>query len=53
VPVSEPLTKRLVFHRCVLASAGDRDATFVSWLREAYAIGEGAHLHQGSALPSP
>ena len=40
----EPLTKRLFFHRFTIASAAELDEEFISWLHEAYAVGQGAHL---------
>jgi hypothetical protein len=39
-----PYTKRLYVHQFRLASPADIDDEFVGWLREAYAVGGGAHL---------
>ena len=45
---AEPLTKRLFFHRFTLSSAAELDEEFVGWIREAYAIGQGAHRQASS-----
>lgn len=39
-----PYTKRLFVHQFRLTSPADLDDQFVQWLREAYAVGAGAHL---------
>lgn len=39
-----PYTKRLFVHQFRIASPADLDDEFVGWLREAYAVGAGAHL---------
>jgi hypothetical protein len=39
-----PYTKRLYVHQFRLASPPDIDDQFVRWLREAYAVGAGAHI---------
>ena len=39
-----PYTKRLYVHQFRLSSPADIDDEFVGWLREAYAVGDGAHL---------
>jgi hypothetical protein len=39
-----PYTKRLYVHQFRLSSPADIDDEFVGWLREAYAVGNGAHL---------
>lgn len=43
-----PYTKRLYVHQFRLASPADIDDEFVRWLREAYAVGAGAHLRDRS-----
>ena len=40
-----PYTKRLFVHHFRLTTADDLDDEFAGWLREAYAVGAGAHLH--------
>lgn len=42
-----PYTKRLFVHHFRLTSPSDIDEQFVGWLREAYAVGAGAHIHAG------
>jgi hypothetical protein len=44
----EPLTRHLFFHRFRLSNATELDETFVGWLHESYAIGQGAHRQTGS-----
>ena len=44
VPRSTPYTGRLHVNRYRLSSPGDLDETFLGWFREAYAVGQGAHL---------
>lgn len=39
-----PYTARLFVHGYLLRDDGDLDETFVGWLREAHAVGQGAHL---------
>ena len=39
-----PYTHRLFVNRFRLRSASDLDAAFADWVREAYAVGAGAHL---------
>jgi hypothetical protein len=39
-----PYTARLVVHQYLLRDESDLDDTFVGWLREAHAVGAGAHL---------
>ncbi|WP_258723615.1 DUF5655 domain-containing protein [Cellulomonas sp. NS3] len=39
-----PYTARLFVHQYLLRDEGDLDDTFVGWLREAHAVGQGAHL---------
>ncbi|AEE44302.1 DUF5655 domain-containing protein [Cellulomonas fimi] len=39
-----PYTKRLFVHRFRITSAADLDDEFAGWVREAYAVGAGAHL---------
>ena len=46
-----PYTSRLFVHQFRLTSADQLDETFVGWLAEAYAVGQGAHLSR--RLPSP
>ena len=42
---SSPYGSRLYVHHYRLTALSDLDATFRSWLAEAYAVGTGAHLH--------
>ncbi|MHC2999724.1 DUF5655 domain-containing protein [Microbacterium sp. HJ5] len=39
-----PYTKRLFVHHFRLTTSADIDDEFIGWLREAYAVGAGAHL---------
>lgn len=39
-----PYTRRLFVHHFRVTSADDLDAEFAGWVREAYAVGQGAHL---------
>jgi hypothetical protein len=48
----EPLTKRLFFHRFTLSSVAKLDEEFVGWIRESYAVRQGAHLRQPRPQPS-
>jgi Domain of unknown function (DUF5655) len=48
---SSPYTKRLFVHHFRVAAIGELDDEFASWLREAYAVGQGAHL-QGRPMPT-
>jgi hypothetical protein len=41
---SSPYTKRLFVHRFRVADLVELDDEFGGWLREAYAVGQGAHL---------
>jgi hypothetical protein len=41
---SSPYGSRLYVHQYRLTSPADLDATFRSWIAEAYAVGAGAHL---------
>jgi hypothetical protein len=50
-PVDDPrvtnvsqYTKRLYVHHYRVRTLADLDDTFASWIREAYAVGAGAHL---------
>ncbi|HEY6746081.1 MAG TPA: DUF5655 domain-containing protein [Mycobacteriales bacterium] len=40
-------TKRLYVHQFRIGSADELDAEFAGWVREAYAVGAGAHLGAG------
>jgi hypothetical protein len=42
----EPLTRWLFFHRFALSSASELDDAFAGWIREAYEVGQGAHLRR-------
>jgi Domain of unknown function (DUF5655) len=42
---ASPYTKRLFVHQFRLTSLDQLDSEFASWIREAYAVGAGAHLH--------
>ena len=39
-----PYTKRLFVHHFRVCAPDELDDTFASWIREAYAVGAGAHL---------
>jgi Domain of unknown function (DUF5655) len=39
-----PYTKRLYVHHYRVPTPDDLDDTFAGWIREAYAVGAGAHL---------
>ena len=41
---SSPYTKRLYVHHFRIQAPGQLDEEFAGWLREAYAVGAGAHL---------
>jgi hypothetical protein len=41
---SSPYTKRLFVHHFRITSPEELDAEFAGWIREAYAVGQGAHL---------
>jgi hypothetical protein len=41
---SSPYTKRLFVHRFRLVAPEELDDEFAGWLKEAYAVGQGAHL---------
>lgn len=41
---AEPYTKRLFVHRFRVADIDELDSEFAGWVREAYAVGQGAHL---------
>jgi Domain of unknown function (DUF5655) len=41
---SSPYTKRLFVHRFRVVAPHELDDEFAAWLREAYAVGQGAHL---------
>jgi Domain of unknown function (DUF5655) len=41
---SSPYTKRLFVHRFRVVALEELDDEFASWLGEAYAVGQGAHL---------
>ena len=41
---SSPYTKRLFVHQFRIVALAELDAEFAGWLREAYAVGDGAHL---------
>ena len=41
---SGPYTKRLFVHQFRIVALAELDAEFAGWLREAYAVGDGAHL---------
>jgi hypothetical protein len=44
VSSAAPYTKRLFVHRFTLTSPDDLDHEFAGYLREAYEVGQGAHL---------
>jgi uncharacterized protein DUF5655 len=46
---SSPYTKRLFVHHFRIVTLLELDDEFAGWLREAYAVGEGAHLARRSA----
>lgn len=39
-----PYTAKLFVHQFRIGSAADLDEEFAGWVREAYAVGQGAHL---------
>jgi hypothetical protein len=41
---SSPYTNRLFVHQFRITTAGELDDAFAGWVREAYAVGAGAHL---------
>jgi hypothetical protein len=41
---SSPYTKRLFVHHFRVVAPEELDDEFAAWLREAYAVGQGAHL---------
>ena len=41
---SNPYTKRLFVHQFHVVDQAELDDEFAGWVREAYAVGEGAHL---------
>jgi Domain of unknown function (DUF5655) len=41
---SSPYTKRLFVHHFRIVELKQLDAQFATWLRDAYAVGQGAHL---------
>jgi hypothetical protein len=41
---ASPYTKRLFVHHFRVVTPEQLDADFAAWLREAYAVGQGAHL---------
>ena len=43
---ASPYTKRLFVHHFRVFSPEELDAEFAGWVREAYAVGLGAHLRQ-------
>jgi hypothetical protein len=43
---SNPYTKRLFVHRFRVVAIEELDEEFGAWLREAYAVGQGAHLQR-------
>ena len=42
---SSPYTKRLFVHHFRITGPEQLDGDFAGWVREAYAVGHGAHLH--------
>ena len=45
---ASPYTKRLFVHRFRVVAAEELDDEFAEWLQEAYKVGQGAHLVDGS-----
>lgn len=43
---ASPYTKRLFVHQFRITEAGQLDEEFAGWVREAYAVGQGAHLRR-------
>ena len=41
---SAPYTKRLFVHQVRITQLSDLDEEFAGWVREGYAVGQGAHL---------
>jgi hypothetical protein len=48
-----PSTKRLLYHRFLLCCASDLDEEFLGWIREAHAVGQGAHLRSACPAAAP
>ena len=42
---ASPYTKRLVVHQFRISAPEQLDAEFAGWVREAYQVGQGGHLH--------
>jgi hypothetical protein len=42
---ASPYTKRLVVHQFRISRPEQLDAEFAAWVREAYQVGQGGHLH--------
>jgi hypothetical protein len=42
---ASPYTKRLVVHQFRISRPEQLDAEFAGWVREAYQVGQGGHLH--------
>ena len=47
---SGPYTKRLFVHQFRIVALAELDAEFAGWIREAYAVGAGAHLDSRKAV---
>jgi hypothetical protein len=43
-----PYTKRLFVHHYRISTPEQLDETFAGWVREAYEVGQGAHLSNGT-----
>ncbi len=48
---SSPYESRLYVHQMRLTAPGQLDETLMGWLREAYAVGQGAHLLRDRSTP--
>ena len=44
IPRAEPYTKRLFTHQFRITSLEQLDEEFAGWIREAYDVGDGAHM---------
>ena len=49
---SAPYTKRLFVHQVRITGLDELDDVFSGWVREAYAVGQGAHLAPPSGPPA-
>jgi hypothetical protein len=50
---SSPYTKRLFVHQFRVTDVAQLDSEFAGWVREAYAVGAGAHLEKPGLVIDP